>query len=164
MHTHIANFDPYCFHHSFSLLTGEDGDLDVGEDLVGVLKIKVELLMGSNLALRHDSEPFVVDRNLLIRVGSLEKDRGRVVTLEVRGIDFGLQQVALVTKTNDDEVVVVRSTRSLGFPSVTHVVTTTGQKKVTAGTIMLIANDNGVTTISKEGKIDNFTMEELKVS
>lgn len=104
----------------------------MGEDLVGVLKIKVELFMGTNLALRNDSNPLVVNRDLLIRVGGLEEDGGRVVTLEVRGIDLGLQQMTLVTKTDNDKVVVVRGARSLCFPSVTHVFTTTGQKKVTA--------------------------------
>lgn len=145
------------YHISIEGLTGENGDLDMGKDLVGVLKIKVELFMRTNLALRQDSDPLVVDGNFLVRAGSLEKDGGRVVTLEVRGIDFSLQQVTLVTETNDHKVIMVGGTGALGFPSVTHVVTTSRQKKVTTRTIVLITDNNSMTSIAKVGKIDDFT-------
>jgi hypothetical protein len=122
-----------------------------------MFKVKIELLMRTDLALRHDGNPLVADRDLLVGVSSLKKDGGRVVTLEVRGIDFGLQKATLVTQTNDNEISVVRCTRTLGLPSVTHVVTTSRQKKVTTRTIVLITDNNSMATVTEIGKIDDFT-------
>jgi hypothetical protein len=134
----------------------EDGDSNVGEDLVRVLEIKVELFMRSDLALGQDGDPLSRLRDLLVRVGGLKKDGRRVVTLEVSGIDFGLQQVTLITETDDDKVLVVGSARALRFPSVTHVLTTSRQEKVATRSIMLITDHDGMTTVAEVGKINDF--------
>jgi hypothetical protein len=134
----------------------DQDNLGVSKDLVGVRKIKVEEIVRTSGSRFNQGSPFSISfRNFLIRGSSLQDELVRIVTTVVRGINNSLQEVTSVTKTNKDVVSVSRSTRTLGFPTVTHVGATTRQEDVGTGSVMLVGNFNSTTTVTTESKIDD---------
>lgn len=129
------------------------------KDLVCVGNIKVKDTMRTNLGVvGKKSDPLSISsRHFTITVGSFKANAIREVTLEVRSVNFSLKNMSLVTKTNHNMITVSRYTRTLGLPSITHVLTTTRQKDIVARGIMLIGNLNSASTIANECKINDGT-------
>lgn len=109
-------------------LTRNDGDLGMSKDLVGMSSIKVEDAIGASSGGFNKSKPFSIGRrNNLRRVGSLQLDLTREVTLEVSGINFSLQDVTSSTQTKHNEISIALNTRASCLPSITLILTTTRQ-------------------------------------
>lgn len=135
---------------------GNKSDLGVGKGLVGVGEVKVEDVVGTGGGGLNQSGPFSISSgNFALRDGTSQDDLVGVVTTVVRGINNGLQDVTLGTKTDSDMVSVSRGARTLGLPTVTHVVTTTGQQDVGTGSVVLVGALNSTTAVTAESEINN---------
>lgn len=138
---------------------GNNDDLGMGEDLIGVGKVKVEEIVRTSTGRFDQGGPLSISfRDFLSGVGGLQDDLVGIVTTVVGGINDSLQDVTLITETDEDVISVSRSTRTLGFPTVTHVLTTTGQQDVGARSVMLVGNLNSTGTVTTESEINDGTI------
>lgn len=131
----------------------------MSEDLVSVGKVKVEEIMRTGGGGLDQSGPFSISfRDFLGGVGGLQDDLVGVVTAVVGGVNDSLQEVTLITETNEDVISVSRSTRTLGLPTVTHVLTATGQQDVGTRSVMLVGYFNSTSTVTTESEINDGTI------
>lgn len=138
---------------------GNNDDLGMREDLIGVGKVEVEEIVRTSTGRFNQGGPFSISfRDFLSGVGGLQDDLVGIVTTVVGGINDSLQDVTLITETDEDVISVSRSTRTLGFPTVTHVLTTTGQQDVGARSVMLVGNLNSTGTVTTESEINDGTI------
>lgn len=138
---------------------GNNDDLGMREDLIGVGKVKVEEIVRTSAGRFDQGSPFSISfRDFLSGVGGLQDDLVGIVTTVVGSINDSLQDVTLITETDEDVISVSRSTRTLGFPTVTHVLTTTGQQDVGARSVMLVGNLNSTGTVTTESEINDGTI------
>lgn len=138
---------------------GNNDDLGMGEDLIGVGKVKVEEIVRTSTGRFDQGGPLSISfRDFLSGVGGLQDDLVGIVTTVVGSINDSLQDVTLITETDEDVISVSRSTRTLGFPTVTHVLTTTGQQDVGARSVMLVGNLNSTGTVTTESEINDGTI------
>lgn len=135
------------------------------EDLVSVGEVKVEEIVRTSGSGLDQGGPFGISlRDFLGGVGSLQDDLVGVVTAVVGGINDSLQDVTLITETDEDVVSVSRSARTLGFPTITHVLTTAGQQDVGTGSVMLVGDLDSTGTVTAESEIDDGTIENFHLS
>lgn len=100
----------------------------MSKDLISMSSIKVEDAVGASSRGFNKGEPFSIGRrDDLGRVGSFQLDLAREVTLEVSGVNFGLQDVTSSTQTKHNEIRVTSNTRTSCLPSITLILTTTRQ-------------------------------------
>lgn len=138
---------------------GNNDDLGMREDLIGVRKVEVEEIVRTSTGRFDQGGPLSISfRDFLSGVGGLQDDLVGIVTTVVGGINDSLQDVTLITETDEDVISVSRSTRTLGFPTVTHVLTTTGQQDVGARSVMLVGNLNSTGTVTTESEINDGTI------
>lgn len=136
--------------------TGNDDDLGVGVDLVGVEGVKVEEVVGADGAVLDDGVPGGV--LVVIGLGGLEADAVGVVAAVVGGVDLGLEDVALGTELDHDVVAVAGGARTLGLPAITHVLAAARQEQVAAGRVVLVAGEHSLGAVANVGKVDHLTV------